>query len=839
MLSLNKRKSLHKQVEKVKNILGASAKYTEFESLSGLHPTNQTSVGVGNLPVSLDLNPTLSGFLFNREERQLVDIYKDIYYYDVVGGTAVDLLSTLPFSDISLRGVDSKMERPFFESLERLNINSLLPEVSVDYLVFGNFIASLVFNQERKIFIDVIPHDFKNCTIKDFPFYGVDPIINVMMPKDLTNILKDDNDRVNQIKSNYGEALFSKLCEGQIELEPLSTLYIPRRTMTCAEGTSYFRRILPIYFMEKNLYRGSLAESIKRLRSILHITLGDIDWEPSPEDMQFISELFINADNDPIGAIVATRNGVETNEIRCISGETIINTNNGEMKIKDFVPHNPETLKEGTSFITDLKVFSVDGLQSVDYWWYQGYKETFKVVTESGDEIVGTQNHKIITIEDGLHVQKTIADIFPGKTFAIMSSASDKAIRGVPKEIFYEFFDSRYLGISSNPDYYEYKNDDGEVVLVKTSTMQMFKNCLEEKGYLSYRGFELAVGYELSLIGSISKTFLHTIKLLVCRRCYFSKIISVTSQGKEHVYDLTMNCMTAPVYYANKFLVKNSGGDFWKIEDMWNTTIPIKLKALNLSESFISGESSVQTLEGSMSGFVENLRTYRNMLTRKIFYEKIFPLISLTNEFYINDEARVEAQKLRNKRNSDLGTLLYQMRDTSSLVIPQVLWEKNLKPEGDNNYMDILKTMTEAGIPVPIRTLAAAGGIKLERILKEQEEDLETRKKVKEYNEKIASLTPKQDSEDDMYASALASAFDNLPTEHKVEFFKALPKRESLMKLSKPNLLQRFKGKEEEVFTTSATGKKKHVINQTKANNEINNRISKAASLLQKKGKLL
>lgn len=601
MFSINKHVSMADKVNKARSAIGSVSNHSkkEFVSESAVHPTNQASMGVGNLPVSLDLQPTLAGFLFQREDKHLVDVYKDIYYYDAIAGTAVDLLSTLPFSDIYLRGVDSKMEKPYLESLERLNTNSLLPEISVDYLTFGTSVSSLVFNQNRKIFVDIIPHDFKHCTIRDFPFYSVDPIINVNLPKEVSAILQEDNERVTQIKANYGDGLIEKLCEGQIELEPLSTLYIPRRTMTCAEGTSYFRRILPIYFMEKNLYRGSLAESIKRLRSILHITMGDLDWEPTPADMQFISELFINADNDPIGAIVATRAGVSTSEIR-------------------------------------------------------------------------------------------------------------------------------------------------------------------------------------------------------------------------------------------------AGGDFWKIEDMWNSTIPIKLKALNLSESFINGESSVQTMEGSMSGFVEHLRTYRNMLTRKIFYEKIFPLISLTNDFYISAEAKNAATKLRAKRGVDLSTLLYQMRDTSSLVIPEVLWEKNLKPEGDSSYMELLKGMTEAGIPVPIRTMAAAGGIKLDRILKEQDEDLETRRKLKSYNDKIAEIVPKpNDGEDDMYASALSSAISAMSPEHQVDFLKAMPTRSALLNQrgGRPSLTSRFEGKGEDLFTLDATGtKKKHIFNQTKAQHEVNNKIAKAVKNIREKG---
>lgn len=586
--------------------LAMHAASSKFESTSALRPTNQQGMHMGNLPVSLDLAPTLSGFLFNKEEKHLVDVYKDIYYYDSVAGTAVDLLSFLPFSDFSLRGLkDTAMERPFLESLERINIHTLLPEISVDYLVFGTFIGSLVFNQNKKIFVDIIPQDFKHCSITRLPFYGVDPIINVDLPRETVAGLSSNNPRVQQIIKNYSAALIDKLLQGKLELDPLSTIYIPRRTMSCAEGTSYFRRILPIYFMEKNIYRGTLVESIKRQRAILHITVGDIDWEPSPEDLKYISELFINADNDPLGAIVATRNGVSTNDVR-------------------------------------------------------------------------------------------------------------------------------------------------------------------------------------------------------------------------------------------------SGGDFWKIEDLWNSTVPAKLKALNISEDFLTGAASVATMEASMSGFVEQLRSYRAMLTRKLFYNKLFPLISLTNEFYISEEARVKADELKKAagRNSDLSTLMYQIQDTSALVIPEIDWEKNLKPEGDSNYVEVLKSMTEAGVPVQLRAMAAAGGIKIDKVMNQIDDDLELRKRVKDYQDKISALSPKPaegggGGDYEGFSSAITAAFNDLPEHAKQDILKSMPTRSNVHNTyGKPNFLRNY-GEASEITGSTKTGKKKAILNQSRANESANANIAKAMRNLSESNKLL
>lgn len=563
-------------------------------------PTATPGQSIGNIPIQQDMDPLLAGFMYHREEKQLVDVYRDIYYYDTVAGSAVDLISILPFSDFSLRGMSDKELDPYVESLSRLNIHTLLPELSVDYQVIGTFIGSLVFDQQKKVFVDIIPQDFKYCDVQTLPFYGADPIIQVDLPKDMVKLLNSNHPRIQQVVQTYGNTIVEKLQSGRLELDPLSTLYIPRRTMTSTAGISYFRRLLPLYFLEKNVYRGTLVESIKRQRAILHVMCGDVDWEPTPEDMQFIGEMFVNADNDPVGSIVTTRNGIQTNEIR-------------------------------------------------------------------------------------------------------------------------------------------------------------------------------------------------------------------------------------------------QGGDFWKVDDIWSNTVPAKFRALGFSESFLSGEASISTMEANMTGFVENLRSFRAMITRKVFYNKIFPLISLVHENYVNADAKKAADEMRRKagRNADLATLMYQIQDTRSLKMPTIDWEKHLKPEGDSGYLDMLKTLTEAGVPVPIRMMAAAGGFRIEELMRGLDDDLRIREKFSKFQQKISKLMPQQESE--AFASALASVVNDMPPNMQRKFMaEAFGSGRSVTQQGrgKVGLLDRNWGEDGLVYETTATGKKKHVFRQKEANDRINDQIVKVTLGLQKKGKV-
>jgi hypothetical protein len=45
-------------------------------------------------------------------------------------------------------------------------------------------------------------------------------------------------------------------------------------------------------------------------RSILHITAGEEDWQPSAEELTAITEMFMAASVDPLGAVITTRTGI-------------------------------------------------------------------------------------------------------------------------------------------------------------------------------------------------------------------------------------------------------------------------------------------------------------------------------------------------------------------------------------------------------------------------------------------------------------------------------------------------------------------------------------------------
>jgi hypothetical protein len=523
---------------------------------------------------------TMFAGLFPEEETSLLTYYKDIYHNDHVSGSAIDLISTMPFSDFTLTGCkDKERTKKYEQAIERLSLRTCLPEISVDYLVTGAFIASLIFNKDTRCFTDMIPYDRSLAKITPLPLYGIDPVIEISGDKTLNDFLKSDDPRVGAIRRRLSPALLEGLGSQRFRLDPVSVLYIPRRTFTTnATGTSFLRRVLPVYFLEKILYRGTIVEAMKRQRSLLHLQVGDEIWEPTPDDLMHIVNVFRESEADPLGGIIATRNAVNPNEYR-------------------------------------------------------------------------------------------------------------------------------------------------------------------------------------------------------------------------------------------------QGGDFWKWTDIVDITNALKLRALGISESFLSGESSFATAEVNLSVFLENISSYRARVTHATFYSRLFPIIALTNNFFKDDKDRIkEEDVLKTMSKTDM---LIHLADTTKFDMPRLNWHKSLRPKNDQSTMDTLKGLQDYGIPPPIRRLCAAAGLGLEELLTELRE--EQNDGLRDELKKFAGAPEGQgDSEgsDGAFASLLQLA----------------KQQAKVRRGRKPLLARKFEGAE--IRGKTKTGKDKAIYNQKAAQDKADEDTVKALQSLSQPGRM-
>lgn len=99
----------------------------------------------------------------------------------------------------------------------------------------------------------------------------------------------------------------------------------------------------------------------KPSRGILHVTVGDLEWTPTEEEIQKVAELFQQADKDPSGAIVVTRTGIHAQYVTNTGNlpvAVVVERTEEEIAAED--PQNNPSLE--VQHIDQSEVSSVEGV---------------------------------------------------------------------------------------------------------------------------------------------------------------------------------------------------------------------------------------------------------------------------------------------------------------------------------------------------------------------------------------------------------------------------------------------------------------------------------------------
>ena len=491
----------------------ASAGRKSPDSLGGSKETANLSIGTFG---GVQMNTMFRGIIPDNsgDDAALGTMLRDIWHYDNVGGSAVDLQCGLAFSDWTLIGIDPKLASYYNDSLAQLNMRVMLPQISRNYLIDGAFIGTLLWDKSSRTFQDVLIHDRFNATISPQPFFSVDPVVTVNSAANLQQFFNTYSPYADAMLKSYPRALLENFMKGSSVLDPVTTLMALRKGTQDSACVSYLRRLLPMYMLEKTLFRGTLTEASKRQRATTQISIGDDSWEPTTAEMQEYVEKFQMSEMDPLGAWVATRQGV------------------------------------------------------------------------------------------------TLSDVRPA-------------------------------------------------------------------------------------------------------------------------------------------------GEMWKWTDTADVLVPYKLRALGISEAFLSSDGSYSNAEAALTMFLDNLETYRAYLTYKIFDSKLFPLIAVMNGLY-KDKSSV-------KRGSQLNSLMFNLSNQKNLEVPKIQWHKNLTSPNASSLLDNLDKLSGKGFPVALKTWAAAANVDLGAALSDLEQDAEIRRQIaKVTGQPVAAPGTPSDgsrpSEDDTMEEAMVRA---------------------------------------------------------------------------------
>lgn len=331
-----------------------------------------------------------------------------------------------------------------------------------------------------------------------------------------------------------------------------------------------------------------------------------------------------------------------------------------------------------------------------------------------------------LTVTDSRNLWELISKYMVTKTL-IYGVSGEKARNrfGFPITYWKNLLDSRKI----DSDRYgtRYRTDDNEVVTVSYNDLRGDKEAnfansvrflydIYDRG--EYSGF-------LELLKAVSSNAYAKFMKMIETRYNLTEVISIEDAGIQKVYDLSIKAGQEPAYVANGLVTHN-------------------------------------TMDQAMSVFIESMKAVRDMITYELYYDRMFPRIASANEYSRKRNAIAETAAFSKyqEREEDLYTLAFnrpymahyqqggaiygdQMdmfketaalrRDTRDLFIPQVHWFKRLRPEADSEYLGVLAQLEEKNVPIPLRIWAAAGGLDLNSLLQQKQDDMNLREKVKEW----------------------------------------------------------------------------------------------------------
>ena len=246
-------------------------------------------------------------------------MYRRIYARDAIAGPSIDIWCNIPWSTFDIVGVEDPTIRKFYEDAFGWWDMDLLGQVSREFLVLGRFAGSLIYDDKRGYWNGLVPHDPDFLEITPIPVRGFDPKLDLLLSPGVRRFLESEDERDARARLTIPNTLIEKfLTRGKAPLDQLSTLYLARKTSPYDYiGTSLLTRVVPFWAIEKALTDAMTVAARRRTGNILHVQAGiDQLWEPTPDEINMISSLFLQADEDPTGAIVVTRNGLQVQEVR-------------------------------------------------------------------------------------------------------------------------------------------------------------------------------------------------------------------------------------------------------------------------------------------------------------------------------------------------------------------------------------------------------------------------------------------------------------------------------------------------------------------------------------------
>jgi len=224
---------------------------------------------------------------------------------------------------------------------------------------------------------------------------------------------------------------------------------------------------------------------------------------------------------------------------------------------------------------------------------------------------------------------------------------------------------------------------------------------------------------------------LYSVQTLKCE--IPQKVVNMTVSG-SHTYQAD-NFAT-----RNSWLIYHYGINF----EQWGTTDKaitigkehdvierVKLLALGLSKSFMTGEVTYASAKSGLQVFLRRLLSLRQLLENLWIYPKFFRPISEINDWTTASKSEVN-HNYRVKRTAQ------EIQERNMVMVPTLKWKNKLDPTVDTDVLAAYQILEKFGIKLSKATVSSAVGIDWED---EMDKSLKEFKVEKEKKEKTLGAT--------------------------------------------------------------------------------------------------
>lgn len=242
---------------------------------------------------------------FPTEKKQAMKYWRYFYSLDPVCGNVIDMYSDMLLSDVELAGVDDKdMLDTYYASLEDTQALNLFKWMVVGYMVDGEVLPHLVWDEEESYWSYLGFQDPINVNVIDVPFIGEEPYAELHIPDAVRKILLDPNPRYERFRKGVPTEMLDAVMQNRGI--PLNTeenvTFIPRKlTPYDVRGISVFSRIWRVLMYEDAVFNATIQTARRHAAPVKVVKLGNpaTGWIPGPEHAEKLKQLLAAVETDP------------------------------------------------------------------------------------------------------------------------------------------------------------------------------------------------------------------------------------------------------------------------------------------------------------------------------------------------------------------------------------------------------------------------------------------------------------------------------------------------------------------------------------------------------------